>query len=165
MGAGFLALVALASQSAQARFYGLSSGQVSSFTSTPDGCGISLLFDDFRAPPERPTKVPGAPARTFTLVASPDSKARRVNLDIRGARLNAAGATIQMRVGGQQLILRPKSDNYSVRATVRTNASGADTLVQVALVVPESAKPGDSLLNIDSIDVTLPVCASPAGKH
>lgn len=165
LGAGILATMALAPQEAQARFYGLSSGEVSSFTSTSDGCAISLLFDDFRAPPDRPTKVPGTPKRSFTIVTSPDSRARRMNLDFRGAQLNSVGAMIQVKIGGQQFNLLPKSENYSIRATARTTGSGAATLVEVALVAPAGAKPGDSLLNIDTIDASLPVCSPPAGKH
>ena len=149
------------SPNTSAKFYGLSEGSVSSFTSTSDGCIVSLLFDDFQAPTRVPSKAAPVPTRAFTLAASPAAAGTTINFDIRGALQNAAGAKIHIKAGGRQLQLEPKSENFLLSPQAPASANG-ETRVEVSLELPPSdgAKPTDQLLSIDSIDVSLTGCSS-----
>lgn len=167
--AGLIATAALApvgsSRAADPiKFYGLSAGQVSAFTRTPDGCVLSLLFDNFRAPAERQSTPDTSPLRTFSIVASKAAAGQRMTFTIRGARINADAAAVQLDVAGQKLTLKPTSDEFLLFARARTDQASADTLVKVALVLPSStASDPNRLLEIDSIDISLTRCGVQPG--
>ena len=143
------------------RFYGLSAGQVSAFTRSPSGCVLSILFDNFRTPEVGAAK-PSALVRRFIIVSSRETLGRSVEFEIRGARVNATGATIRLKVGERLLTLEPKTQDFLVTARARLSAKSIDTPVEILLELPHdsAAAPGDLLLTIDSIDVALPQCSS-----
>jgi hypothetical protein len=137
----------------------LSQGAVSSFNSTSDGCVLSLLFDDFRAPLATKSKA-AVPLRRFTLASSAAAVGQPMTFDIRGFTANAAGSKIRLKVGEQQLQLEPKDGNFGMRT--QAPAIAADTPVEILLDVPHSdtAAPVDVQVTIDSIDISMGGCSS-----
>jgi len=154
------------SKSEDPRFYGLRAGQVSSFTSTSDGCAISLLFDDFQASERDPKKT--APiARRFSFVSSVGAAGKPIHFDIRGAALNVPKSTISVRVGLSTQQFRPSGDNFTISGIARLSGDAATTPVEVS-VNPnfgEDEAVTDKLLAIDSIDVSMPACGNKASKE
>jgi hypothetical protein len=148
-----------------AKFYGLSQGQVSSFTSSPDGSAISLLFDDFQAPARAPSRAAPVPTRSFTLASSPAAAGQSISFDIRGGLQNADGARIRFKAGDRQFQLEPGGENFSLTAQAPATGNG-ETRVEVSLELPASnaTRPVEMLLVIDSIDVSLGACSTQSGK-
>jgi hypothetical protein len=164
-----IAMLALSSASVEAasphpKFYGLSSGQASSFTSSPSGCFISLLFDDFRASLTS-AKATVVSARRFTIASSRGATGKVIRFDIRGAMLNAAGSTIRIGVAGTEQVIKPTSSEFTVQAKSRLAAANTPILVTLEPRFNGDASTKDFMLTVDSIDVALPECPSKGVKE
>lgn len=96
------------------------------------------------------------PTRSFTLESSPAAVAQSITFIVKGAAVNAAGGKIHLKVGDRHFRLQPKGENFNLQARAPANANG-QTRAEVSLELPSpnSAKPADMLLVVDSIDVSL----------
>jgi hypothetical protein len=97
---------------------------VGSFTRTPDGCVLSLTFDNFHAPIASKAELSVV---KFTIASSDAAVGQTITFDISGAMANAAGSKIHLKVGNRQFELEPKSDEFRVPA--QAPASSAETPV------------------------------------
>lgn len=143
-----------------ARLHGLSAGSLSSFTSTPNGCGMSILFDNWRV--ERggsapPPKYPST--RSLTFAASPAARGKSLRLDIRGAHHGAGTAKLTLVVGKLRRELAITEEDFLIRTSIPLDRATADTRLELtASIEPREAGGETALLAIDSIDAGLAGC-------
>ncbi|MBX9858715.1 MAG: hypothetical protein K2Y20_03885 [Sphingomonas sp.] len=163
MAAIFLSLGASAAPNA--RFYGLSSGNASAFTASPNGSAVSILFDNLQLERANSSVPPKNPAeRHFTLAASPGAKGCRATFALRGGSIalnTPRVGTIILNVEGRRATLRPEEDSWTFTVEMPL-ARRERTDVTVSLDLPLPAENGSALIVVDSVDVSLGKCGGKA---
>lgn len=144
-----------------ARFYGLSSGNVATFTATSNGRTISILFDTFKVDLGSAGSASKSTAvRRFTLAASPAAVGCRISLLLRGAALAhetpRAGA-VTLAVDGRTVKFRPKADEWTL-TTRAVLARHERTDVVITLYLSTLENKGSELLELNSVDIVLGKC-------
>lgn len=141
------------------RLLGLSQAERATLTTSPGGCALSVLYDNFelRGPPPGKPAVPIQSRRMMLITSSPAALA----LTVRGFAAFAAGArtTIRVSAGGATTKLEPKSSGDFV-VQHRFVSTGTATLVLISVASPEPD--AGTLMSVDSVDTIVTPCKAPA---
>jgi hypothetical protein len=150
------------------RLLGVVAANVSTFTSTPDGCAISVIFDDAKVgwnPGETPAKGAAAKAqkRWLAIAVPPSAAGAALQVDVRGSYA-AAGtdapptATLAI-AGARTAIALPDgqgNNEFTRRVTGRIPSGASDVSVVIETAAPKPKDPaGQAMLTIDTLDLLL----------
>lgn len=147
------------------RLLGISAGSLSSVTTAPGGCVMSLLFDSLRVEWNNGGTAPRRmPATHFALVGGSSSANSAIRLTFKGHATPGANARIRIDVDGRQIDLQATGEDFDLTADAKLSGDSADTLVRVTLDLPQPANSGTAaIMALDSIDIIMPDCRSSEG--
>ena len=124
---------------------------------TTNGNAVALIFDAMTAAwnqggAERERMRSAA----FSLVASPEARARTIRLTLSGFAQPPGAGALALQLGDASQKVQPAEESYSVTASATLSAESDITPVIVTLDLPKPADDSAAMLGLDSIDIFLP---------
>jgi hypothetical protein len=147
-----------------AQLLGLATASIAgAFTTTQSS--VALIYDAMTVEWNNGAPDPARmPSTDFAIVASPAARGRGIWLHLRGHATPLDTGSIEVKIGGESVTVRPTEEDYYEPIKARLSADADTTPVIVTLDLPDPADGALATLTLDSIDVTLPAYPDGAGS-